>query len=120
MAKISSSLWLLEKWERDWQHFGAIFVNSFVTDIAALAVYHFVFFAFCMKQRYEQLQVFAEEYFCEFEFRKTFADSDRNNKFIDDLALLHSTLADVLEKINATLSKQVCSEFVREGETLKN
>lgn len=107
LAKTLSSLYVLAREEWNSEHILMLIVNTFSVDLAALVVYQFVFFSFCVKQRYEVLVEFTQGYLQEFEFRKDFADSVENNQFIENVANLHFDLADVLSKINSTFSKQV-------------
>lgn len=107
LAKTLSSLYVLAKNEWNLHHILGLFLDVLSVDLAALVVYQLVFSAFCVKQRYEALVVYANEYLSEFEIRKAFADSVENNQFIDNVANLNSELADVLSKINSTFSKQV-------------
>lgn len=105
--KTMPSFYLLERDERDLQHMTALAINTLSTGLATLTAYQLTFFAYCIKQRYEILVVLAEEFIRKFDFRKSFANTQENNKFIDNLASLHFDLADGLSMLNLTFSKEV-------------
>lgn len=106
-GKTVGSFYILDENERNFPHLLSLAIYILFTEISALIIYQFIFFAYCVKCRYEVLVAYAEKHFGLFQNDKSFSNSNESTKLLEDLAYLHSQLAEALEIINATFSIEV-------------
>lgn len=86
----------------------SLFFNIIFLELASLAAYQFVFFAYTARCRYEAFVAHAKQKLTKFIFgRVSSSDSEENIKLIEDLAHLHFAIAKVLDNINAVFSIEV-------------
>lgn len=106
-AKLFSGSYLLDKDERDLEHFSSLIIYILSTDLSALVGYHFVFFSFCAKHRYEALVSHAKRQLIDFEYRKCPVFIEQNIKVVESMTNLHSQMTQVFQIINEVFSKEV-------------